>query len=291
MIRVLSTISYRRLTILAHSELKNISMELISEESGGNGTVADIIVVGYTQQNGNTILYPLHAATPAGNYQIRMNATIYAGNSPLSTIVTRSQSFNISLANSYQCLAPAFTPVRSILDPAYSPLRLATPAGGAVFSQNTLASESANITGTLYIVDGSFDTENINATLDLVNLETGISTKTEEVPQTAIDEVTALYSTSNITLAPGTWKLRMNFTDSTNTSAPRFTCLSDEFYIVLASPCVGLGSGTTSSMTSPTSSSGSLSSTSSQSSSGTILDRRTFVTSFVSLIVLALVTR
>ncbi|KAF7362960.1 BTB domain-containing protein [Mycena venus] len=159
---------------------------------------------------------------PAGPYQIRMNATVYdSSNSPLATIITRSPSINITLTTSFQCLTPAFTPVSSVCDPAYSPLRIMTPAGGAVFPQNILNnSGSSNITGTLSIVDGSLDIENLNATLELVNLDTGVSTAAQSVPQTEIDKLTVRYSTGNITLEPGTWKLRMNFTDPRVNNTP-----------------------------------------------------------------------
>ncbi|KAJ6454111.1 hypothetical protein C8R45DRAFT_1222885 [Mycena sanguinolenta] len=284
-------------------ELKNISMELISESaSGGNDSVADIVVWGYTQQNGNTILYPLHAATPPGNYHIRMNATIYSGGLPLSTIVTSSRTLNISLVTSYQCETPTFTPVTSISDAAYSPLRLVTPMGGAVFPRNILNSEFGNITGSLYIVDGSFNTENINATLELVNVGTGFVTPVQQVLQTAIDSRTTVYLTSNVTLAPGTSKLRMNFTDSAETGAPGLTSLSDEFYIAIDSPCVGLPPGTSASMASVSSTtmspmsppSGTVStSTASQSnsSSRTVLEGSSLILKFLSLGLIVLVLR
>ncbi|KAF7346832.1 hypothetical protein MSAN_01822300 [Mycena sanguinolenta] len=235
-------------------QLKNISMELIrASASADSDSVADIVVWGYTQQNGNTILYPLHAATPPGSYHIRMNATIYSGSLPLSTIVTNSRTFNISLVTSYQCETPTFTPVTSISDVTYSPLRLVTPMAGAVFPRNILNSNFGNITGSLYIVDGSFNTESINATLELVSLGTGFTTPVQQVPQTAIDTRSTMYSTSKITLAPGTTKLRMNFTDSTENGAPCLTSLSDEFYIAIDSPCVGLSSGTSASAASASS--------------------------------------
>ncbi|KAJ7263679.1 hypothetical protein B0H12DRAFT_1230965 [Mycena haematopus] len=175
--------------------------------SGGIDGVADIVgsaspAWGYTQQNGNTILYPLHVATPPGNYHIRMNATIYAGNLPLSTIVTSSRTFNISLVTAYQCQTPTFTPVTSISSAAYSPLRLVTPMAGAVFARNALNSQLGNITGTLYIVDGSFNLESLNATLELVNIGTGFSPSVQQVLQTGTDTLTTIYSTANITLVP-----------------------------------------------------------------------------------------
>ncbi|KAK7033714.1 hypothetical protein R3P38DRAFT_2914376 [Favolaschia claudopus] len=139
-------------------ELKNISMELVAETTGSlqgnNDTVVDIIAVNYTQQNGNSFLYPLHTNTPAGTYYVRMNATIFnASDSPLTVLVRPSQTFNISLPQSFPCQTPDFTPVGSIFAPSYTPLRLASPAAGAVFSLQALTSPSGDITGMLKLVD------------------------------------------------------------------------------------------------------------------------------------------
>ncbi|KAK7058146.1 hypothetical protein R3P38DRAFT_2844554 [Favolaschia claudopus] len=139
-------------------ELKNISMELVAETTGSpqgnNDTVVDIIAVDYTQKNGNSFLYPLHANTPAGTYYVRMNATIFdASNSPLTVLVRPSQTFNISVSQSFPCQAPDFTPVGSIFAPSFTPLRLASPAAGAVFSLQAMNSPSGNITGMLKLVD------------------------------------------------------------------------------------------------------------------------------------------
>ncbi|KAJ7914592.1 hypothetical protein B0H13DRAFT_2002127 [Mycena leptocephala] len=228
-------------------EFSNIWMELMFGKSpDSSSSVADIIAVGYSQKNGNSIPYALHASTPAGSYHVRMNGTISEGTTSLDTIVAYSAAINITLSNSYQCATPAFTPVRSVFDPGYSPLRLAMPAAGAVFLQNTLHLEHGNITGTLSIVNASSDTSNINATLELVSMGTGASTAVQQVPQPQIDERMVVYSTKNITLTPGTWKLRMNFTDPTAEGRARLSSLSDEFYVVLAMPCVGLPGNSTS---------------------------------------------
>ncbi|KAJ6458569.1 hypothetical protein C8R47DRAFT_148421 [Mycena vitilis] len=224
-------------------ELNNITMELVSGDTGG--AVVDLIAVGYTQQNGNSITYPLHASTPAGQYHIRMNATIYNGSTPLSTITTRSRTFNITLEDAFQCEPPIFIPVRSILDPGYSPLRLATPAGGTVFLLDSLGSRLANISSLLYVVDASFNTTTTSAELELVNISTqGGSTAAQQIPQADIAARRVSYVTENITLAPGMWKLRMNFTDPRvqNKNPKSLSAMSDAFYIVTGFPCVGLSS-------------------------------------------------
>ncbi|KAJ6566446.1 hypothetical protein B0H19DRAFT_710711 [Mycena capillaripes] len=213
------------------------------------GSSLTCLAVGYTQQNGNSIAYPLHASTPSGEYNVRINGTIYDGSTPLSHIVSRSRTFNITLVNSFQCQHPIFTPVRSIVDPYYSPLRLAMPNGGVVFLQSSLDAALANITGTLSIVDASFDTTDLAATLELVNIATGCGTVAQSIPQSKIDARRVVYTTgNNITLAAGTWKLRMNFTSPSTGNTAQLTCESDEFYIVLDLPCVGLSGGSSTSM-------------------------------------------
>ncbi|KAJ7655973.1 hypothetical protein DFH06DRAFT_1199873 [Mycena polygramma] len=223
-------------------ELNNITMELITGDTGG--VVVDVIAVEYTQRNGNSITYPLHASTPAGQYHIRMNGTIYNGSTPLSTITTRSRTFNITLGNAFQCETPAFIPVRNILDPAYSPLRVATPAGGTIFLLDSLGSRLANISSMLYVVDASFNTTSTNAELELVNIATGGSTVAQQIPQADIVARRVSYLTENITFAPGMWKLRMNFTDprGPDTNLKSLSTVSDEFYIITDFPCVGLSS-------------------------------------------------
>ncbi|KAJ7844318.1 hypothetical protein B0H13DRAFT_1908937 [Mycena leptocephala] len=205
-------------------------------EDNGN-EVVDIMAVEQTSISSNSVNYYVHASTPAGDYHIRMNGTIYNGNTPLSNITTRSPTMNITIIDNFQCNTPAaFTPVRSLSDADYSPVRVIQPVAGDVVDM-------------------------VNPTLELVNMETGFNTSPQSLSTVGDSESngplesqrllsifgTVRYTTDNVTLKPGTWKMRMNFTVIDPGSTRKFSALSDEFFVAQQFPCVGLAQSSSSS--------------------------------------------
>ncbi|KAJ7465822.1 hypothetical protein B0H11DRAFT_2240092 [Mycena galericulata] len=227
-------------------------MELMVGTLEDNGNeVMDIIAVEQTSNRDNSVIYYVHASTPAGDYHIRMNGTIYNGNTPLSSVTTRSSTMNITIGDGFQCNTPAaFTPVRSLSDADYSPVRVIQPAAGDVVLQTELAGELGSVGGVLTVLDGLFDDiDMVNVTLELVNVETGFSTVPQTIDSGSLpfyDDIIE-YTTNNVTLNPGTWKMRMNFTGTGPGSTGKFSALSDEFFVAQQSPCVGLAQSSSSS--------------------------------------------
>ncbi|KAJ6592430.1 hypothetical protein B0H19DRAFT_1055155 [Mycena capillaripes] len=76
--------------------------------------------------------------TPWGFYHARMNGTIYSGTTALSATTALSNKFNLA-ASTKNCTAGTWTPVRSLTDPAYSPLRIVLPMDGDVMTQSSLS--------------------------------------------------------------------------------------------------------------------------------------------------------
>ncbi|KAJ7213344.1 hypothetical protein C8J57DRAFT_1538762 [Mycena rebaudengoi] len=75
--------------LTASTQLNNITMELISGKAEDKGTdVVDIIVVNYSTSSGNGVAYTLHPGTPAGPYHVRMNGTLFNGDTSLSSTVS-----------------------------------------------------------------------------------------------------------------------------------------------------------------------------------------------------------
>ncbi|CAK5271979.1 unnamed protein product [Mycena citricolor] len=240
--------------VQGHS-LQNITYELMAGRSEDNGqTVADLIGV-EGRQTGNQFSYFVHSSTPAGLYHIRMNGTV----SPTGTNVTfRSVTTNITLADeSFACTTPgAYVPVTGLADARYSPVRLTQPAAGAVFTQTDLGGALGLIGSVLTLVDLLFDLRDmVNPTLEAVNVDTGFATPAQAVNHgIIIDPSIVPYATKNVTVLPGTWKLRLNFTATGPASTGSFSTLSDEFFVAQQAPCVGLsgsaGSGASSSASS-----------------------------------------
>ncbi|CAK5271296.1 unnamed protein product [Mycena citricolor] len=259
--------------VQGHS-LQNITYELMAGRSEGeivktgglrvcelrkwtdNGqTVADLIGV-EGRQTGNQFSYFVHSSTPAGLYHIRMNGTV----SPTGTNVTfRSVTTNITLADeTFACTTPgAYVPVTGLADARYSPVRLTQPAAGAVFTQTDLGGTLGLIGSVLTLVDLLFDLRDmVNPTLEAVNVDTGFATPAQAVNHgIIIDPSIVPYATKNVTVLPGTWKLRLNFTATGPASTGSFSTLSDEFFVAQQAPCVGL-SGSAGSAASSSASSG-----------------------------------
>ncbi|KAJ7841292.1 hypothetical protein B0H13DRAFT_2365798 [Mycena leptocephala] len=226
--------------VIQIGSLNNITMELMLGRFEDNGNeVVDIMAVEQTSISSNSVNYYVHASTPAGDYHIRMNGTIYNGNTPLSNITTRSPTMNITIIDNFQCNTPAaFTPVRSLSDADYSPVRVIQPVAGDVLLQTQLTNGPlAFVTGLVAAVDDLFDVvDMVNPTLELVNMETGFNTSPQSLSTLESQRLlsifgTVRYTTDNVTLKPGTWKMRMNFTVIDPGSTRKFSALSDEFFL------------------------------------------------------------
>ncbi|KAJ7127965.1 hypothetical protein C8R44DRAFT_101299 [Mycena epipterygia] len=246
--------------------LRNITAELMVGKAEDNGQdVADIICDHVADQDpvlSFDFFYQAHAATPAGNYHIRMNGTVFdtlsAGpgqpGTPVSNTTFRSKTFTLSSGAPFACTTPTWTPVVSLADPGYSPLRLGQPNGGDTFFLTNL-STIGTIQVSPYWVDESFTFGKIPLmTMELVESGTGKSAGSVTINDTT--QADQFLPVSSFTLSAGAWKVRTNFT-STNHGG-NFVTLSDEFYIASSAPCVGLqGGNSTTSGSSPSTSSGS----------------------------------
>ncbi|KAJ7478995.1 hypothetical protein FB451DRAFT_1365608 [Mycena latifolia] len=136
---------------------------------------------------------------------------------------TRSKTFIMSSSAPFACTTPTWTPVVSLADPGYNPLRLAQSNGGDTFFLTNF-STIGSIKVAPYWVDESFT----NST----------------------DQAFQYLPMDHFTLTTGAWKagfvhvavlIRANWM-STN-HAGDFSMPSNEFYIASSSPCVGLQSG------------------------------------------------
>ncbi|KAF7347048.1 BTB domain-containing protein [Mycena venus] len=129
-------------------------------------------------------------------------------------------------------------PVQSLSDAGYSPIRVIEPAAGDVFLQTDLTGALAFVGGTVTTVDGLFDViDMVNPTLELVNVETGFSTSPQSLADAdsqalLLHDGGITYATDNVTLNPGTWKMRVNFTGTGPGSTGKFSALSDEFFLI-----------------------------------------------------------
>ncbi|KAJ6491107.1 hypothetical protein C8R45DRAFT_1213176 [Mycena sanguinolenta] len=169
----------------AGHQLSNISMELMS----GKDTVEDIIALNVSPTVG-TLYYQPHPMMPNGNYFVRVNGTVTNGDSttPLSTASGSSPAFDIPFGGpaDTSCLENTWTPVRSVEDPNYEPVRVILPEVG------TLASSTS---GGKFIFD--------RTTAEVINTETGFNVGAQE-PGVDLNGLT--YATSNLTLDPGPWQ-------------------------------------------------------------------------------------
>ncbi|KAJ7110731.1 hypothetical protein C8R43DRAFT_1243075 [Mycena crocata] len=232
-------------------DIKNISAELMVGNAEENGQeVADVMrmpgLISRTHPgiNGIDFFYQAHAATPPGNYHVRMNATVYDTLSvspgqlgtPVSNITARSKTFRMSIAP--------------------PPLRIGRPNGGDIFFLSNL-STIGTITVAPYFVDETFDNLKIpSMTPELGRIryreECGTATLVSHSILMAPSVLTyqPLYETTSayqyvpvdfFTLSGGAWKIRAKFTSDSHSG--NFVALSDEFYIASSGPCVDLQGG------------------------------------------------
>ncbi|KAJ7200358.1 hypothetical protein GGX14DRAFT_400709 [Mycena pura] len=255
-------------------ELRNITAELMVGKAEDNGQeVADIML-----DHGNPLLsdngfgYQAHAATPEGNYHVRVNGSVFFVSSDFSTGETnttflsnttlRSKTFILSSGKPFACTTPTWTPVASVADPNYYPLRLATPNGGDMFWLSNL-SAVGKIMVTPYFTDQSFITGMAGAvpimTMELVQsgtgkvaggvtlnstMETYQYLPTDQFPNLSVGAWKASRSciSSSAQFTDTRRQVRANFTSASHIGQ-NFSALSDEFYVAASGPCVGLQSG------------------------------------------------
>ncbi|KAJ7266279.1 hypothetical protein C8J57DRAFT_1511206 [Mycena rebaudengoi] len=224
----------------ATHELKNISFELMVGKVEDNGEVADIIEINNSGFSSSTFSsesffdWHVRAATLPGDYHIRMNATIYEEDGgPIGPFTQRSQSFSV-VQKAFECMIPAWEPVRSVSDPGFGPLRLDRPNGGEVYYLATATRTMTPVSYSIGVV------QDASITLELVNTRTGASAGA----QTLIEEDFGFsdLDMNNFKIEVGPWK-------ACNTLCKRSNfMLTEEFYISSRIPCAGLvvGKSTTS---------------------------------------------
>ncbi|KAJ6582452.1 hypothetical protein DFH09DRAFT_1360373 [Mycena vulgaris] len=216
----------------AGHELNNITMELISGKAEDKGTdIVDIIVVNYSTLRGNSVSYSFHPGAPPGPYHVRMNGTLFDGDTSLSSTIS-ALSDTVTIADSdLPCVAGTWTPVRGLADPAYNPLRLTIADSDSiktVFPQSAVSSPFGGISVALDFVDLLFDyTAHSNTTAEVLNTVTGFNAGAQVVRLGSFR-----YETSNFTLDPGSWEIRMNTTLNSTRNPGPFTVYSDKFYVV-----------------------------------------------------------
>ncbi|KAJ6631971.1 hypothetical protein B0H10DRAFT_1937706 [Mycena sp. CBHHK59/15] len=239
--------------------LNNITMELMSgsEEDAGNN-VTDIICVGYssTELQGSNVVYQLHSAVSSSLRFTGGDAYFTQDSSRVVSYPYDVRIWNLAESLCVEFLA-GFTPVRSITDPAYTPLQIQTPGGGGVCYQTELIGPTRAIFMDLAAIDTLFDPTNMDLTVEVVRTDSGYSTAVQTIPQKDTSLLEFNVYTGNVTLDPGGWRasvmhrislvnqftalqVRVNYSSSSPHDPGKFVALSDEFYVALQAPCVGL---------------------------------------------------
>jgi hypothetical protein len=95
---------------------------------------------------------------PDGNYFVRVNGTVTSGDSttPLSTASGSSTAFDIFTGgpSDSTCLENTWTPIRSVEDPNYKPIRVILPTLGSLTgSTQQSVFAQADISGTTGIIE------------------------------------------------------------------------------------------------------------------------------------------
>ncbi|KAJ7270230.1 hypothetical protein C8J57DRAFT_1468400 [Mycena rebaudengoi] len=232
---------------------KNVSFELMVGKAEDNGNeVADIIEINSVYPQLTSFGWQVRAATPPGDYHIRMNATIYdslkgrvgaiAGDT-IGPFTQRSETFPIALNKPFECTVPGWEPVRSIFDPTYAPLRVDLPNGGDVFYLPNATHTLATIGTSFSTVDVNYDRRDTTMTLELVNTRTSTSAGVQKLVSSDLVSSFQSLDLANFKIEAGPWKVRANY------SAPgtaNFVTFSEEFYISSQAPCGGLAAGNSS---------------------------------------------
>ncbi|KAJ7860222.1 hypothetical protein B0H14DRAFT_2745123 [Mycena olivaceomarginata] len=209
--------------------LNNITIELISgaaEDKSNN--VVDIVVANYSSTDKPTFTYAPHPGTPGGFYHGRLNGTVSSSNSMISSL---SNTFSIN-GSANPCDAGTFTPITSLADAAYGPIRLliSSANGSLIFTQSELSGPTGWIEIFWSRIDTLFDLESESTTVEVINNATGFNAGVQTPDVFGIDS--SGYITGNLTLDPGAWKIRMNVTTSSPINPGTFSMSSDIFLVV-----------------------------------------------------------
>ncbi|KAF7358562.1 hypothetical protein MSAN_01194400 [Mycena sanguinolenta] len=204
-------------------ELKNITVELLSGAAGAS-VVEDILGIHYSESDGTSFSLPGDAAYPAGDYFVRMNATIFNGASQLGGTTALSNTFAIT---GPQC-ALSWTPVSSITDPGYTPLRIESPSG-SIISQQDLNGPDSGISFTFSSRDHTYSVDGLSMTMEVLSVDTVFSAGVQTIP---VGATAGSFFTGNTTLNPGTWKMRVNCSSLNPENPGSFVMVSDNFFIV-----------------------------------------------------------
>ncbi|KAF7320581.1 BTB domain-containing protein [Mycena chlorophos] len=205
--------------------LNNISIELVSST---NDAVLDVIFANESSIFAPSGSYNIPAGLPGGLYYTRVSGTVFAGNTVFSQtpVTANSTTYNISdpVVN---CTSGTFTPVTGIKDPAYQPVRIISPAGASTIGQtprvqiewesvdlNLVLNEGQTCLAELYSLDTGFNPGAVNATMGFGS--TGFVS----------------YEMNNVTLNPGAWKARLNFTPEVAGYSGEMSIESETFYVL-----------------------------------------------------------
>ncbi|KAJ6561305.1 hypothetical protein B0H10DRAFT_2366107 [Mycena sp. CBHHK59/15] len=141
-----------------------------------NNPFSPPVVVDLSTANSNQggFNYDFHGAMPAGLYHVRINGTIWTGATQIGTTTALSNTINFTGIALDPCHPVTWTPVRSVTDPGYTPLRITSPVGGSLIVPTETVTAGV-VVGTLTKVDLTFDAENMNQTMEMVNTQTGFS--------------------------------------------------------------------------------------------------------------------
>ncbi|KAJ7190824.1 hypothetical protein GGX14DRAFT_482442 [Mycena pura] len=225
--------------------LRNITAVLISGAAEDKGNdVVDIIVINLStvsepESPQTGINYGVHGSTPPGPYHIRLSGTIFddATNTALSTTSALSNTVTVP-AFKTQCQNGTFVPVRSLTDPAYSPVRPTSPDGGDVFSPISLG----NVDVVVFEIDAAFNFNEIsNMTAEMINTVTGASLGVQAAAPVAKHfDGFMNYNTSGLSVPFGPYKIHTIVTSNSTLSPPRFlspnppflSINSEEFFVM-----------------------------------------------------------
>ncbi|KAF8169695.1 hypothetical protein K438DRAFT_1774082 [Mycena galopus ATCC 62051] len=206
-------------------ELNNITFELLSGAAGAS-VVEDILApddtplgIHYSESFGTSFSLPGDTAYPAGDYFVRMNATIFDGATQLGSTTALSNTFAIT---SPQCTL-SWTPVSSVTDPGYTPLRFENPSG-SIISQQELNGPNSDIGFDFSARDHTYQVDGLSMTVEVLSADTGFSA--------GVQTVVRISCISGETDLTDRQPMRANCTSINPNNPGSFVLVSDNFFVV-----------------------------------------------------------